>query len=169
MIELLNVDNSIEKPIYATNNVYDIVRYIDGRKEDVRILYDPDIKYWFIGDASIYIHYYFALGGWKNGLYSDKDIKAEKEFNDYFHSRDNFLYLYFYKDKPLRENLTGDYSVHYFYDFGILDSHDILKLSELKYEDTELYKILSNRLIKTEIEQTKRMEARDGFEICEHN
>lgn len=158
MLELFDIDNHLKKPSYATSNVYDIARYIDGRTEDTRILYDQDINYWFIGDASNYVHYYFALSGWKNGLYHAKNIESEQNFNDYYHNRSNFLYLYYYKDKPLRENLTGDYSVHYLYDFGVLDSHDILNSIEIKYEDTELYKILYPRLIGTKVESTKRGE-----------
>ena len=58
------------------------------------------------------------------------------------------------------ENLTGDYGVHYFYDFGIIDSKDILKSVKVRYEDTDLYKALELRLQKAEKELTKKDKSR---------
>ena len=52
--------------------------------------------------------------------------------------------------------MTGDYGVHYLYDFGVIDSHDILNEVTIKYEDTDLYKILLPRLKKTVKEKTNR-------------
>ena len=143
--------------IFITNNVYDVIRYIDGRDDDVRILYDQSINTWFMGEAGEYTHANFVMEGWKNGLYYDYDFKTEDDVA-YYYGNGSFLYLYYYKTTPFRPNLTGDYEMHYVYDFGILDSHDIIEGQALNYEDTELYKVLLPRLITTKKELTTIME-----------
>ena len=161
MIELVN-NNTLgyNGKIYATDNAYDVARYIDGREEDTRILYDPRISTWYIGEAQAHIHRSLVIEGWKNGLYWNYDFKTEDELM-YYYSNNEFVYLYYYKTKPFKANLTGDYEVHYIYDFGILDSHDILNDTVLKFEDTTLYKILEPRLIETEKENVIEQDATD--------
>ena len=141
--------------IFATINAFDVMRYIDGRNDDTRILYDPRIDTWFIGEAGDYTHANFVIEGWRNGYYSDYDFKTEDDVINYY-CNNTFLWLYFYKDLPYKPNLTGDYKVHYVYDFGILDSQDITKNANIFFEDTELYKILLPRLINTVKEETRR-------------
>ena len=155
MIELINTENTYKATMYATDNAYDVKRYLIGRKEDTRLLYDNKIKYWYIAPAAEYCHYHFVEEGWKNGLYAEFNYNTREELWINHCSVSDFIYMYFYTDKPAQENKTGDYGVHYFYDFGILDSNDILKRTVLKFEDTELYKILKDRLIRVEIEETK--------------
>lgn len=154
MIELIN-NNTLgyNGKIYATQNAYDVIRYIDGRSDDTRILYDKGIKTWYVGEAGEYTHRNFVMEGWKNGLYHEYDFKTEEDVTFYYGTND-FIYLYYYKEKPFKPNLTGDYEVHYIYDFGILDSHDIVDGAAIKFEDTDLYNILLPRLIRTEIEKT---------------
>lgn len=156
MIKLLSTEERYKAPMYATNNAYDIKRYLIGRKEDTRLLYDKNIDYWYVAPASEYCHYHFVVEGWRNGLYSDYDFKSEDEVHAGYGSINEFIYMYFYVDKPAQENKTGDYGVHFFYDFGILDSNDILKTTKIKFEDTELYKILEPHLLKIEVEETKK-------------
>ena len=108
---------------------------------------------------------YFIIEGWKNGLYSEYDFKSDEDMSCNYCARKDFIYMYFYADKPAQENKTGDYGVHYFYDFGILDSNDILKETKIKFEDTELYNILLPRLIKTQVEKTKRSRYGRKFNI----
>lgn len=156
MIKLINNGNSIgyTGDIYITQNVYDIIRYIDGREEDTRILHDSNINTWYIGDALDHIHRSFVIEGWKNGLYHEYDFKTEEDVLNYY-GNTTFIFLYYYKEVPYKPNLTGDYEIHYVYDFGIIDSHDILFNIQLKYEQTELYKILKPRMIDVLMERTK--------------
>lgn len=155
MIELLNTEKIYKAPMYAPDNAYDIKRYLIGRKEDTRLLYDNLIGYWYIAPAAEYIHMNFVEEGWKNGLYAEFDYKTKEELWIKHLCVDEFIYMYFYTDKPAQPNKTGDYGIHYFYDFGILDSNDILKQTKIKFEDTKLYKILKKNLKKVEEEPTK--------------
>lgn len=151
-MELLHDLKDIRAKVYASKNVYDVIRFIDGRKEDVRILYDAKSKLWYWALAGYTIHPQFLFIGFKNGLYPDL---GSTSFSKYLLSNE-FIYLYYYKDKPVMENLTGDYGMHYFYDFGIIDSKDILNSVKARYEDTDLYKVLESRLQKVEKELTKK-------------
>ena len=157
MIELKHDIKEIRAKVYASKNVYDILRFIDGRKEDVRILYDVKSKLWYWALAGFTVHPEFLYIGWKNGLYPK--LKNEFEVRSKYTIENEFIYLYYYKDKPVMENLTGDYGMHYFYDFGIIDSKDILNSSKARYEDTDLYKVLESRLQKVEKELTKRFKS----------
>ena len=142
--------------MYATDNAYDIMRYLVGRTNEIRILYDSNIKYWFIADASEYAHYHFVIEGWKNGLYADYNFESELDIQANYCPTAPFVYLYFYKEGPVQPNKTGDYGVHYFYDFGILDNMDIRRGDQVTFEDTELYNILLPRLQDKKVERTKR-------------
>lgn len=153
MIELLNNIKEIGAKVYATHNAYDVIRFIDGRKEDVRILYDVRAKLYYFAFAGFTIHPEFIFIGWENGLYPNLKTKNEILF---YESVNEFVYLYYYKDEPVKENLTGDYGMHYFYDFGIIDNKDILRTTKVRYEDSDLYIILKPRLQKVEKEYTKR-------------
>lgn len=155
MIKLLNTEDTYKAKMYATDNAYDVKRYLIGREEDTRLLYDASIKTWYIASAAEYIHMNFVEEGWKNGLYAEFDYKTKEELWVKHCTEHEFIYMYFYTDKPVQPNKTGDYGVHYYYDFGILDSNDILKKTKIKFEDTELYKILEKNLVKTEIEERR--------------
>jgi hypothetical protein len=158
MIELIINDTfGYDGKIYITDNAYDVMRFIVGRDEDVRILYDDNIHTWYIGKAADHVHRAFILEGWRNGLYHDYVFKTEDDVL-YYYGNTEFVYLYYYKTEPFEPNLTGDYEVHYVYDFGILDSHDILNTTVLKFENTDLYEILLPRLVRSEIEPTKENE-----------
>ena len=155
-MELLHDLKDIEAKVYASKNVYDVIRFINGRKEDVRILYDAKSELYYWALAGFTVHPEFLYIGFKNGLYPNLDLIS---FSDYLQDNE-FVYLYYYRDKPVMENLTGDYGVHYFYDFGIIDSKDILKSVKVRYEDTDLYKALELRLQKAEKELTKKDKSR---------
>ena len=112
MIELLNTEKVYKAPMYATKNAYEIMRYLVGRKEDTRLLYDPNVEYWYIAPAADYIHANFVAEGWKNGIYADFDFKSEQDIYSSYCGCNDFIYMYFYTDKPAQENKTGDYGVH---------------------------------------------------------
>lgn len=156
---MLEIENDREfkykGKIWVTQNAYEVIRYIDGRDDDTRLLWDPRISTYYVAEACEHIHRSLVTAGWKNGLYYDLNLKTREDFDTYYGQSD-FVYLYYYKEQPFKPNLTGDYGVHYLYDFGVIDSHDILNEVTIKYEDTDLYKILLPRLKKTVKEKTNR-------------
>ena len=48
-----NIKESLEKidNFYLTQNAYDVIRFIKGRKQDTRIVYDSNINYYFFSLA----------------------------------------------------------------------------------------------------------------------
>lgn len=153
-MELLHDLKEVRAKVYASKNVYEVIRFIEGRKEDVRILYDSKGKLWYWALAGFMIHPMFLEIGFENALYPK--VKDKSEFYNNYVLKNEFIYLYYYKDKPVMENITGDYGMHYYYDFGMIDSKDILESVKVRYEDTDLYKILEPRLQRVEKELTKK-------------
>lgn len=168
MTELIHDIKDTWAKVFVTKNVYELIRYIDGRKDDVRILYDVKAKLYFYALAGFTVHPEFIYLGWKNGLYPD--LKNEYQVRSDYSVKNEFIYLYYYKDKPIMENLTGDYGMHYFYDFGIIDSKDILASTKARFEDTSLYEILLPRLIDVKKEFTRhRNKVTNSYIIPKYN
>ena len=137
-----NIKESLEKidNFYLTQNAYDVIRFIKGRKQDTRIVYDSNINYYFFSLALDYTHIQLLEQARKTGLYTVKDM------TDYFiENEDSVYFLYYY---PNSANITTNkgfvseqYPNEYKYDFGTICSY-----YATNFEDMELYNLLKTDL-----------------------
>lgn len=137
-----NIKESLEKidNFYLTQNAYDVIRFIKGRKQDTRIVYDSNINYYFFSLALDYTHIQLLEQARKTGLYTVKDM------TDYFiENEDSVYFLYYY---PNSANITTNkgfvseqYPNEYKYDFGTICSY-----YTTNFEEMELYNLLKRDL-----------------------
>lgn len=142
-IHVINdVKESLEKidNFYLTQNAYDVIRFIKGRKQDTRIVYDSNINYYFFSLALDYTHIQLLEQARKTGLYTVKDM------TDYFiENEDSVYFLYYY---PTVAEVTTNkgfvseqYPNEYKYDFGTICSY-----YTTNFEEMELYNLLKKDL-----------------------
>lgn len=134
-------NESLEKidDFYLTQNAYDVIRFIKGRKQDTRIVYDSNINYYFFSLAMSYTHLDLLEEAKKTGLYTEKDMI------DYFLDNESSIYFLYYYNKDYQKDNKGfvseQYPEEYNYNFGTICSY-----YTSNFEEMELYNILKNDL-----------------------
>ena len=140
--DMSNIKESLEKidNFYLTQNAYDVIRFIKGRKQDTRIVYDSNINYYFFSLALDYTHLQLLEQARKTGLYTIKNM------TDYFiENEDSVYFLYYYPTVAEITTSKGfvseQYPNEYNYDFGTICSY-----YATNFEEMELYNLLKKDL-----------------------
>lgn len=140
--DMSNIKESLEKidNFYLTQNAYDVIRFIKGRKQDTRIVYDSNINYYFFSLALDYTHLELLEQARKTGLYTIKNM------TDYFiENEDSVYFLYYYPTVAEVTTSKGfvseQYPNEYNYDFGTICSY-----YATNFEEMELYNLLKKDL-----------------------
>lgn len=127
----------IADDMFATNSAYDIINQMKNKPKPIRLVYDKDINYYFIGDAYLYIHQDILEEAFYQGFYPD--MLSSSEARDKVDNYEVLLFA-FYPSENHRQDLeksSDGYTRKYVYDFGTIYSHEMTPL-----EDFEIYNIL---------------------------
>lgn len=131
----------LETGIYATQSAYDILNWMKNKPNSYRIVYDKNIRTYFICDAYNWIHQDMLEAAYRSGFYPD--MFSQGEVRDYL---DNEVYngtLLFFafspkSDKQLDVEKSSDgYTQKYEYDFGTIYAHELTSI-----EDFDIYQLL---------------------------
>lgn len=127
----------IADDMFATNSAYDVINQMKNKPKPIRLVYDKDINYYFIGDAYSYIHQDILEEAFYQGFYPD--MLSSSEARDKVDNYEVLLFA-FYPSENHRQDLeksSDGYTRKYVYDFGTIYSHEMTPL-----EDYEIYNIL---------------------------
>ena len=143
----------LEDGIYATPSAYDILNTMKNKPKGYRVVYDKNIKTYFIGQAYNYIHQDLLEAAFRSGFYPD--LFSEGEIRDYLDEcmfNGEILLFAFYPDTQTEarkldlEKSSDGYTRKYVYDFGIIYSHEMTPL-----EDFDIYGLLKDPIKKENI------------------
>lgn len=146
----------IESGIYATQSAYDLLNWLKNKPKAYRVVYDENIRYYFIADAYSYIHQDILESAYRSGFYPE--MFSEDEIRDYIDDGMNldminkkpFLLFFAFSpnsDKNLDLEKSSDgYTRKYTYDFGSIYAHELTPL-----EDFDLYQLLKEPISKETI------------------
>lgn len=127
----------IADDMFATNSAYDVINQMKNKPKPIRLVYDKDINYYFIGDAYSYIHQDILEEAFYQGFYPD--MLSSSDARDKVDNYEVLLFA-FYPSENHRQDLeksSDGYTRKYVYDFGTIYSHEMTPL-----EDFEIYNIL---------------------------
>ena len=136
-ISLTEKFEEIADDMFATNSAYDIINQMKNKPKPIRLVYDKNINYYFIGDAYLYIHQDILEEAFYQGFYPD--MLSSSEARDKVDNYEVLLFA-FYPSENHRQDLeksSDGYTRKYVYDFGTIYSHEMTPL-----EDFEIYNIL---------------------------
>jgi len=155
--------------IYATQSAYDILNLFKNKPKAYRVVYDKNIRYYFIGDALKYIHSNLISAAYNQGFYYDEfDMGSKDEIvtylGDNLETQDILMLSFFPKDfgdvKAIDDERSSDwYTNKYTYDFGTIYVHEINEFEDfdfyhiakpLSYEKLEIPENLDENLEKLE-------------------
>jgi len=155
--------------IYATQSAYDILNLFKNKPKAYRVVYDKNIRYYFIGDALKYIHSNLISAAYHQGFYYDEfDMGSKDEIvtylGDNLETQDILMLSFFPKDfgdiKAIDDERSSDwYTNKYTYDFGTIYVHEINEFEDfdfyhiakpLSYEKLEIPENLDENLEKLE-------------------
>lgn len=140
----------LEDGIYATPSGYDILNWMKNKPKPYRIVYDNNIKNYFIGDAYECIHLDITEAAYNSGFYPD--MLSVNDVDDYTREcMDNgtILFFAFYPDEKSGQDSdksSDGYTRKYVYDFGIIYAHEMTPL-----ENFELYTLLGEPISKKDV------------------
>lgn len=140
----------LETGVFATNSKYDVVNYLKNKPKIYRIVYDPSINYYFIGDGFNYIHQDILEIAYDYGFYPE--MFSSSEMVDYMQDKmmDGQILLFaFYPNENKTQDIeksSDGYTRKYIYDFGVIYAHEMTPL-----EDFDIYKTLDTPIKKQEI------------------
>lgn len=140
----------LETGVFATNSKYDVVNYLKNKPKIYRIIYDPSINYYFIGDGFNYIHQDILEIAYDYGFYPE--MFSSSEMVDYMQDKmmDGQILLFaFYPNENKTQDIeksSDGYTRKYVYDFGVIYVHEMTPL-----EDFDIYKTLGTPIKKEEI------------------
>lgn len=146
-IERLPIENldekfeEIEQSIWATNSGYDIINRMKNKPTQYRMIWDGNIKYYFIGDAFDYIHQDILEQAYYNGFYPDmlSANDCDNYMNKNMETNDMILFAFEPHGSSLTdaEKSSDGYTRKYSYDFGSIYSHEFTP-----FEKCPLYDLL---------------------------
>ena len=132
--------------IYATQSAYDILNLFKNKPKAYRVVYDKNLRYYFIGDALKYIHSDLISAAYHQGFYYDEfDMGSRDEIvtylGDNLETQDILMLSFFPKDfgdkKAIDDERSSDwYTNKYTYDFGTIYVHEMNE-----FEDFDFYHI----------------------------
>ena len=140
----------IERNVYATNSGYDIINRMKNKPQAYRMIWDNNIKYYFIGDAFDYIHQDILEHAYYNGFYPD--MLSANECDDYMNknmkTNDMVLFAFDPEGGGLMdtEKSSDGYTRKYVYNFGTIYAHEFTP-----FEKCPLYDLLGEPLKKENI------------------
>ena len=135
----------IERNVYATNSGYDIINRMKNKPQAYRMIWDNNIKYYFIGDAFDYIHEDILEHAYYNGFYPK--MLSANECDDYINTNmeTNNIVLFAFDPKggglTDNEKSSDGYTRKYVYDFGTIYAHEFTP-----FESCPLYTLLGEPL-----------------------
>lgn len=132
--------------VYATNSAYDVINFMKNKPKAVRIVWDSEVNYYFLGDAFNYIHEDIMEEAFYQGFYPD--LIDSTEARDKVENFDVTLFA-FYPTQNHKQDVekSGDgYTRKYTYDFGTIYAHEVTP-----FEDCPLYQILGEPISKESI------------------
>ena len=140
----------IERNVYATNSGYDIINRMKNKPQAYRMIWDNNIKYYFIGDAFDYIHQDILEHAYYNGFYPN--MLSANECDDYMNknmeTNDMVLFAFDPEGGGLMdtEKSSDGYTRKYVYNFGTIYAHEFTP-----FEKCPLYDLLGEPLKKENI------------------
>lgn len=140
----------IERNVYATNSGYDIINRMKNKPQAYRMIWDNNIKYYFIGDAFDYIHQDILEHAYYNGFYPD--MLSANECDDYMNTNmeTNNMVLFAFDPEGGglmdTEKSSDGYTRKYVYNFGTIYAHEFTP-----FEKCPLYDLLGEPLKKENI------------------
>lgn len=140
----------IERNVWATNSGYDIINRMKNKKAPYRMIWDNNIRYYFIGDAFDYIHQDILEHAYYNGFYPD--MLSANECDDYMNKNmetNNMILFAFDPDGGGlldQEKSSDGYTRKYVYDFGTIYAHEFTP-----FEKCPLYDLLGEPIKKENI------------------
>lgn len=140
----------IERNVYATNSGYDIINRMKNKPQAYRMIWDNNIKYYFIGDAFDYIHQDMLEHAYYNGFYPD--MLSANECDDYMNKNmeTNNMVLFAFDPEGGglmdTEKSSDGYTRKYVYNFGTIYAHEFTP-----FEKCPLYDLLGEPLKKENI------------------
>lgn len=147
----------LDDEIWATKSAYDILNQFKNKKNPLRVVYDRNKNYYFIGNALRYIHGDLISAAYKMGFYyEDLDEPSRNEIMIYLGNNletNDVLMLSFFPNgfgdiNKLDNERSSDWYTHkYVYDFGLIYVHEANN-----FESFDLYNVLGNPKEKEELE-----------------
>ena len=136
----------IADDMFATNSAYDLINQMKNKPKPIRIVYDRDINYYFIGDAYSYIHQDILEEAFYQGFYPD--MLSSSEARDKVDNYEVTLFAFYPSESHKQdiEKSSDGYTRKYVYEFGIIYAHEMTPL-----EDCELYSLLGEPIKKENI------------------
>lgn len=140
----------IERNVWATNSGYDIINRMKNKKAPYRMIWDNNIRYYFIGDAFDYIHQDILEHAYYNGFYPD--MLSANECDDYMNKNmeTNNMILFAFDPEGGglldQEKSSDGYTRKYVYDFGTIYAHEFTP-----FEKCPLYDLLGEPIKKENI------------------
>jgi hypothetical protein len=133
-----------DKQIYTTESVYEVANIVKSSDKPLRILWDRNIKRFFICDADELIHSYMFIKALKNGYYGDLEVwNVRNSVLSYLDDYGKNAIYYIYAPKGQEEDSYGSevgqdgYEGKYVYSFGTMTTR-----SDDKYKASPLAKAL---------------------------
>lgn len=146
----MNTNKNFEEiaiDVYSTKYAYDIINWLKHKPKTYRIIYDKNIKTYFIGDAEKVIHQNLVEAAFNSGFYSQ--IKSLEELKHYIYEnlfeKDDLLFC-IYEPQNLEiidiENADEGYTRKYVYPFGVIYTYELSPLECF----SDFYNALGNYL-----------------------
>lgn len=148
-----NLNEKLEEigtTMYATPSAFDVINLMKNKGKPYRVVYDTNLRYYFIGDAYNYIHQDLLEGAFRNGFYPD--MVSEGEIMDYTDNgmyNEELLLFAFSPDEGKQldmEKSSDGYTRKYVYDFGVIYAHEMTPL-----ENFDLWGLLKEPISKENI------------------
>ena len=136
----------IAEDMFATDSAYDVINQMKNKPRAIRIIYDNDINYYFIGNANTDIHQDILEEAFYQGFYPD--MLSSSEARDKVDNYEVTLFAFYPSESHKQdiEKSSDGYTRKYVYDFGIIYAHEMTPL-----EDCEIYSLLGEPLKKESI------------------
>lgn len=137
----------LEQGIYATQSAYDILNWLKNKPAPYRVVYDKNIRMYFICNSYDYIHQDMLEAAYRSGFYPE--MYSVGDVQDYIYDTiDNEELLFFAfspdADKVLDKEKSSDgYTQKYTYDFGAIYAHETTPL-----EDFDFYQLVGKPIKK---------------------
>ena len=152
-IELSESFEELEIGIWTTTSAYDVLNWMKNKPKAYRVVYDKNIRQYFIGDAYDWIHQDMLEAAYRSGFYPE--MFSEGEVRNYIDEEifeGTLLFFAFSPDSDKRldvEKSSDGYTRKYVYDFGTIYAHEMTPL-----EDFDIWTLLKNPIKKETILET---------------